>query len=88
MGHTDFVSFLKDWRNAEASNRHSAAIFLIIYSLVGMDIMSVQDEKQRQKITAKWVAWGVVFTLIGFFIISPEQEAIQKKLERKQTSSY
>ncbi|MCL6517730.1 hypothetical protein [Alicyclobacillus sp.] len=72
----------RDYAYAEYSNRHAAAVFLILYALVGMDIMAIEDERQRERMTAAWVAWGTVFILLGFFLIAPEQDAIYRRLGR------
>ena len=69
---------------AESGARHSVVVFLIIFTLVDMDIMAVKDESQRMKLTATWLAWGIPFLLLAFFFISPEQDAIA--LQRVQGS--
>lgn len=61
---------------ADSDARHGAAIFLILFALVGLDIMSYENEEQRQRVTATWLAWGIPFLLLGFFIITPEQDSI------------
>ncbi|WP_157071031.1 hypothetical protein [Alicyclobacillus acidiphilus] len=66
---------LREFQRIEANTRHDVAIFLILYSLIGLDIFSIKDEKQREKVTAAWVSWGVVFVLVGFFILAPERDA-------------
>lgn len=56
--------------------RHGAAVFLILYALVGLDVMSIQDPAKRQAAVASWTPWAITFILLGFFIIGPEQDAI------------
>ncbi|MCF8563519.1 hypothetical protein LLE49_02050 [Alicyclobacillus tolerans] len=68
---------MKAWKRAESSARHGVVVFLIIYSLIGIDIMSYKTEEERRKVTATWLGWGIPFLLLAFFIITPEQEAIQ-----------
>lgn len=53
--------------------------FLIIYSLVGLDLFSINDEKKPEKATVGWVVWGIAFVLLANFFIGPEQEQIQVK---------
>ena len=64
---------------AESGARHSVVVFLIIFTLVDIDISSEKDEAKRRKLTATWLAWGIPFLLLAFFIISPEQDAIATK---------
>lgn len=79
---------LQDYLYAEASNRHAAAVFLILYALIGLDTMSIEDPKLREKMTVAWIAWGITFILLGFFIIGPEQAAIAKAHRQpKKTAS-
>ena len=66
---------------AEATARHSVAIFLIIYTLIDLDIRGRNTEEERRKATAMWLGWGIPFVLLAFFIITPEQEAIEKRYE-------
>jgi hypothetical protein len=66
---------------AEASARHSVAVFLIIFTLVDQDIRGLKTEQERRKATAMWLAWGIPFLLLAFFIITPEQESMEKKRE-------
>lgn len=68
---------IREFARLEANTRHDVAVFLILYSLVGLDLFSIKDEKQREKITTAWVSWGVAFVLIGFFILGPARDAEQ-----------
>ncbi|QSO50249.1 hypothetical protein JZ785_14885 [Alicyclobacillus curvatus] len=72
---TDIQAILK----AEASARHSVAVFLIIFTLVDQDIRGLKTEQERRKVTAMWLAWGIPFVLLAFFIITPEQESREQK---------
>lgn len=74
---------LQEVSRLEADTRHDLAIFLILYLLVGLDLFSIKDEKQREKMTAAWVSWGVVFVLIGFFILAPARAAEEIARTRK-----
>jgi hypothetical protein len=74
---TDMQAILK----AEASARHSVAVFLIIFTLVDQDIRGLKTEQERRKATAMWLAWGIPFVLLAFFIITPEQESMEKQRE-------
>ncbi|QQE76807.1 hypothetical protein [Alicyclobacillus sp. SO9] len=65
-------------RQAEEEARHGVAVFLIIYSLVGIDIQSKKTEEEKRKTTALWLAWGIPFLLLAFFIITPEQQTIRE----------
>ena len=69
---------------ADYDARHGAAIFLTLLALVGLDIMSIDNEKQRQKATATWLAWGIPFFLLASFFITPEQDAmaIRRRMNR------
>lgn len=71
---SNLMQFKKQLADYDA--RHGAAIFLILFALVGVDIMSYKDEQQRQRVTAMWLAWGIPFLLLGFFIITPEQDKL------------
>lgn len=71
---------------AEARARHSVAIFLIIYTLIDLDIGGRNTEEERRKATAMWLGWGIPFLLLAFFIITPEQERIEKGREEKRVS--
>lgn len=66
---------------AEVSARHSVVVFLIIFTLVDLDIRGRNSEEERRKTTAMWLGWGIPFLLLAFFIITPEQEALEKKRE-------
>lgn len=68
---------LRQWQKAEESARHGLFVFLILFTLVGIDIMSKKTQAEQQQATQTWVAWGVTFVLLAFFIITPEQELIQ-----------
>jgi len=56
--------------------RYGAAVFLTLYALVGLDVMSIRDPAKRQAAVASWTPWAISFILLGFFIIGPEQDAI------------
>lgn len=56
--------------------RHGAAVFLILFALIGLDIMSIKDAKAQMAATAAWLPWGIVFILVGFFLVQPEQDAL------------
>ena len=73
---------------AESGARHSVVVFLIIFTLVDMDIMAVKDESQRMKLTATWLAWGIPFLLLAFFFISPEQDAMAIKRAAEMSDNY
>lgn len=79
MSPADYLRIWREWQKKEASVRHSLAIFLIIYSLVGLDLFSINDEKKPEKATVGWVVWGIAFVLLANFFIGPEQEQIQVK---------
>lgn len=40
---------------AEASARHSVVVFLIIFTLVDLDICGQKSEEERRKATAMWL---------------------------------
>lgn len=65
--------------------RHGAAVFLILFALIGLDIMSIKDPKAQMAATAAWLPWGIVFILVGFFLVGPEQDALA--VARFQASS-
>ncbi|QSO48045.1 hypothetical protein [Alicyclobacillus mengziensis] len=69
----------KQWQKAEASARHGLFTFLILFTLVNLDIMARKTKKEQEKATQTWVAWGVTFVLLAFFIITPEQELLQSR---------
>jgi hypothetical protein len=68
---------LQQWLKAEEKARHGVVIYLTLGSLIFLDIFSIQDEKRREEMTRAWVAWGIVFLLLAFFIIAPEQDALE-----------
>lgn len=76
-------SFLK----AEAGVRHSAVVFLIIFTLVGQDIEGMETEAKKRRATAMWLAWGIPFLLLAFFIITPEQEAGERQRAAARSQS-
>lgn len=67
---------------AEASARHGVVVFLIIYTLIDLDIRARGSEEEQRKATAMWLGWGIPFVLLAFFIITPEQEALQERRDR------
>ena len=69
----------KQWQKAEESARHGLFTFLILFTLVNLDIMARKTRKEQEKATQTWVAWGVTFVLLAFFIITPEQEFLQSR---------
>lgn len=73
---------LREWQKAEENARHSLFVFLIILTLVNLDIMARKTKKEQERATQTWVAWGVIFVLLAFFIIAPEQELIQSVQKR------
>lgn len=58
-------------------------LFLLILTLVNVHIMSHENERAKEQATARWVAWGVIFTLLGFFVITPEIEEAEKRSSRR-----
>lgn len=54
---------LRKWEKAEESARHGLFVFLLLFTLVGMDIMSKKTRVEQQQTTQTWVAWGVTFVL-------------------------
>ena len=70
---------LKEWQKAEEAARHSLFVFLILLTLVNLDIMARKSKREQERATQTWVAWGVTFVLLAFFIISPEQELLQSR---------
>ncbi len=58
-------------------------LYLLVLTLVNVHIMSHENEKVKEQVTARWVAWGVIFTLLGFFVITPEKEAAEKRISRR-----
>lgn len=64
---------------ADAGARQGVAIFLTLYSLISLYNSTIKDPVQLQKATATWTLWGVIFVILAFFIIVPEQAALQKK---------
>lgn len=72
----------QDSRREEHNVRHDVVVFLTLYSLIGLDVLSVKDKEQREKAKAAWVTWGIVATLIGSFVLAPARDAQQKALSR------
>jgi len=70
----------ESWRRAEESARHGLFVFLILLTLANLDIMARSTRREQENATKEWVAWGVVFVLLAFFIIVPEQEQIQARV--------
>ncbi|MCY0874748.1 MAG: hypothetical protein OWT28_00460 [Firmicutes bacterium] len=70
----DLARFTKELGDFDA--RHGAAVFLILFALIGLDIMSIKDPKAQMAATAAWLPWGIVFILVGFFLVGPEQDAL------------
>lgn len=62
---------------------HNLLLFLLILTLVNLHIMSHENEQAKEQATARWVAWGVMFTMLGFFVITPEQEAAEKRMTQR-----
>jgi hypothetical protein len=52
----------------ESDVRHGLFTLLVLYTLVGIDLMSPTDA-QVQCAVQGWVAWGTAFVLIGFFVL-------------------
>ena len=63
---------------ATASVGRTLFLYLLFLTLINIHIMSHKEHRDQERVTARWVAWGVMFTLLGFFIITPEQEAQAK----------
>lgn len=80
----DAAEAFADYQAAEAANRHDAVIFLMLFAIIGLDLFAIEDEQQRQRATAVWLAWGLAFLLAGFFLIAPEQSALQRARRRAQ----
>jgi len=49
----------------ESEVRHSLFTLLVLYTLVGIDLMSTTGVQTRRALQG-WVAWGTAFVLIGF----------------------
>lgn len=73
--------FDRQWQQKEQSARHGVAIFLTLFSLIALDTVFTED-KDREKRSRMWTAWGITFVLLAFFIITPEQEALQSMLSQ------
>ncbi len=67
----------------EESARHGLFTFLLVLTLVNLDIMARKTKKEQERATQTWVAWGVIFVLLAFFFITPEQELIQSMLGKQ-----
>ncbi len=65
---------LREWRRGEETARHGLFTFLLIFSLVNLDIMAQKSREEQERATQTWVGWGLTFVLLAFFIITPEQE--------------
>lgn len=72
----------KAFIRAEATARHGVVVFLIIYTLIDLDIRARGSEEEKRRATAMWLGWGIPFVLLAFFIITPEQEALQERRDR------
>lgn len=70
---------MKKWVQAEESARHGLFTFLLLLTLVNLDIMARKTRREQEQATQAWVAWGVIFVLLAFFIITPEQELLQSR---------
>ncbi|MGZ4030617.1 MAG: hypothetical protein ACXVP5_01625 [Tumebacillaceae bacterium] len=73
---------LQQWLKAEEKARHGVVIYLTLGGLIFLDISSIQDEKRREEVTRTWVVWGITFLLLAFFIIAPEQDALESSKKR------
>ncbi|MCY0896374.1 MAG: hypothetical protein OWS03_08830 [Alicyclobacillaceae bacterium] len=71
-----------NWLDAEAVASRGLFTFLLLFTLTGMDIMSRPADQQAEA-TKGWVLWGVVFILLAFFIIAPEQERATAQTTKK-----
>lgn len=71
------------WQKAEENTRHSLFVFLLLLTLVNLDIMARKTKREQERATQAWVGWGVVFVLLAFFIITPEQELLQASTARR-----
>jgi len=67
-----------NWIKGEANARHGAFVFLILFTLTGMDIRSKKSKLEQERATHTWLAWGITFLLLAFFIIAPEQELMAR----------
>lgn len=70
---------LQEFARVEANTRHDLAIFLILFSVIALDLFSIKSDEQRSKATAMWLSWGIPFVFIGFFILGPERDVRQKR---------
>ncbi|WDL97865.1 hypothetical protein [Alicyclobacillus sp. ALC3] len=70
---------MKKSMQAEESARHGLFTFLLLLTLVNLDIMARKTKREQQQATQTWVAWGVIFVLLAFFVITPEQELMQSR---------
>lgn len=68
---------LQEIERLDANTRHDLAIFLILYALIGLNLFGIEDTLQREKMTVAWVSWGIIFLIIGFFILAPARDALQ-----------
>ncbi|MDP9729469.1 hypothetical protein ACOJUR_02250 [Alicyclobacillus tolerans] len=68
---------LTAFAQAESNSRHGAFIFLLLYTLIGIDIMAKKTPQEQMQALKVWLPWGITFLLLAFFIIAPEQEATQ-----------
>ncbi|MCL6452395.1 MAG: hypothetical protein K6T78_02070 [Alicyclobacillus sp.] len=69
---------VKAWQKGEADARHGVFTFLILLTLANLDIMARKTKREQERATQTWVAWGVIFVLLAFFIIAPEQELLAR----------
>jgi hypothetical protein len=60
----------------ESDVRHSLFTLLVLYTLVGIDLMSTTGVQTRRALQG-WVAWGTAFVLIGFFVLPAASPQLQ-----------
>lgn len=70
------------WMKAEKSARHSLFVFLLIFTLVELDITARKSRQAEEQASRTWITWGVTFVLLAFFIISPEKELVESRVSR------
>lgn len=74
---------LLKWEKGEEAARHGLFVFLLFLTLSNLDVMSQKTMQEKELATKTWVSWGVIFILLAFFIITPEQELLQSLAAKK-----
>ncbi len=60
----------------ESDVRHGLFTLLLLYTLVGIDVMSKTGVQARHAMQG-WVAWGTAFVLIVFFVLPADSSQLQ-----------